>query len=143
MRRAVLVLTILICASVATMAQRRGAFNPERYQAEMEQFITREACLTPQEASLFFPMFRELQSKQRVLFDNARKHRNIKPADEASCREAILERDDHDLQIKSLQQQYHIKFMNILPASKVYDILRAEDQFHRQSFKRMAQKRNK
>ena len=145
MRRTVLVFTILLCVSVTTVAQRRGGggFNPERHQAEVEQFITREACLTPQEASLFFPMFRELQSKQRVLFDNVRKHRHIKPADEASCREAILERDDNDLKIKSLQQQYHIKFMSVLPACKVYDILRAEDLFHRQSFQRMAQRRNK
>ena len=40
-----------------------------------------------------------------------------------------------DIEIKRLQQAYHEKFLHILPASKVYRIIKAEDKFHRQQFR--------
>lgn len=42
-----------------------------------------------------------------------------------------------------IQKTYHEKFLQILPAKKVYDILNAEDRFHRQMFKRTANKNHK
>ena len=45
--------------------------------------------------------------------------------------------------LKELQKKYHEKFMQILPPKKVYDILKAEDRFHRQMFKRAADRRRK
>ena len=46
----------------------------------------------------------------------------------------IQKSDECELQLKEIQQQYHKKFMKVLPASKVYDVLRAEEKFHRQIF---------
>lgn len=109
-------------------------FDPQQFQANMEQFITTEAALSPKQAEAFFPVYREMQKKQRVLFDQQRRLRHIKPTDEAGCREAIQKSDDCELQLKEIQLQYHKKFMKILPASKVYDVLRAEEKFHRQIF---------
>ena len=39
--------------------------------------------------------------------------------------------------MKQLQQEYHSRFLYILPASKVLRILKAEEQFHRQAFKKV------
>ncbi len=136
-----LLFIILITISTLAMAQQNGEqkrFDPERYQAELEQFITSEACLTPQEASKFFPVYREMMKKQHSLFMDLRKYRHFKPADENGCKEAILLKDQIDIQSKELQQQYHQKFLRIIPASKLFDIIKAEDEFHRQSFKKMA-----
>ncbi len=109
-------------------------FDPQQFQANMEQFITTEAALTPKQAEVFFPVYREMQKKQRVIYDQQRRLRHIKPTDEAGCRDAIQKSDDCELQLKEIQQQYHKKFMKVLPASKVYDVLRAEEKFHRQIF---------
>ena len=106
-------------------------FSPEKYQADLEQYITKEACLTPQEAAAFFPMFREMQKKQRALYNKMREDVRIKPTDEAACKKMIQKHDQVELELKSIQQTYHNKFFSVMPASKVFDVIKAEDQFHR------------
>ena len=107
-------------------------FSPEKFQADLEQFITKEACLTPQEAAKFFPIYKEMQAKQRTVFDRQRQLGWGKPADEKGCEKAIRQRDEYDLELKRIQQTYHNKFLSVLSASKLYDVLKAEDRFHRQ-----------
>lgn len=106
-------------------------FSPEKYQADLEQYITKEACLTPQEAAAFFPLLREMQKKQRVIYNKMRDDGRIKPTDEAACKKLIQKRDQMELELKSIQQTYHNKFFGVIPASKVFDALKAEDNFHR------------
>ena len=106
-------------------------FSPEKYQADLEQYITKEACLTPQEASAFFPLFREMQKKQRALYNKMREDVRIKPTDEAACKKMIQKRDQVELELKSIQQTYHNMFFSVMPASKVFDVIKAEDQYHR------------
>jgi hypothetical protein len=111
--------------------QQQQRFSPEKYQADLEQYITKEACLTPQEAAAFFPMFREMQKKQRALYNKMREDVRIKPTDEAACKKMIQKHDQVELELKSIQQTYHNKFFSVMPASKVFDVIKAEDQFHR------------
>jgi hypothetical protein len=111
--------------------QQQQRFSPEKYQADLEQYITKEACLTPQEASAFFPLFREMQKKQRALYNKMREDVRIKPADEAACKKMIQKRDQVELELKSIQQTYHNKFFSVMPASKVFDVIKAEDSYHR------------
>ena len=106
-------------------------FSPERFQAQLEEFITKEASLTSQEATAFFPVYREMMEKQRAVFMRQRNVSRVKPADEQGCLKAIKEQDEIDLELKRIQQTYHLRFLEILSASKVYDILRAEEKFHR------------
>ena len=111
--------------------QQQQRFSPEKYQADLEQYITKEACLTPQEAAAFFPMFREMQKKQRALYNKMREDVRIKPTDEAACKKMIQKRDQVELELKSIQQTYHNKFFSVISASKVFDVIKAEDQYHR------------
>ena len=128
-RRAVLML-IAVIGSMTSMAQDQK-FDPAKFDAEQQQFITREAKLTEKEAAQFFPLFREMQAKQRAIYERQRRLGFNKPADEKGCEQSIREHDKIDLELKQIQQTYHIKFMKVLPASKVYDVLRAEDRFFR------------
>ena len=132
----VLLLFILLMSLTQASAQfgNMPKFDPQQFHANMEQFITTEAALSPKQAEAFFPVYREMQKKQRVIYDQQRRLRHIKPTDEAGCRDAIQKSDECELQLKEIQQHYHKKFMKILPASKVYDVLRAEEKFHRQIF---------
>lgn len=106
-------------------------FSPERFEAELQAYITKEANLTPQEAAKFFPVYKEMQEKQRVLFGRQSLQGFAKPQDEQGCLKSIKESDEIDLELKRIQQSYHLRFLELLPASKVYDILKAEQGFHR------------
>jgi len=105
-------------------------FSPEKFDAALQEFITQEAHLTPQEAAAFFPIYNEMLQKQRVLFNRQRENAKNKPQGEEACRKAIEESDQIDVELKRIQQEYHKRFFEILPASKVYDILMAELRFH-------------
>ena len=118
-----------------TLVVSLAHFDPERFQRELEQFIATQACLSPAESAEFFPVYREMRNKQWAYFANERRLRHIDTSDDKACAEAIRKRDAGDLELKRIQQAYHEKFMTILPASKVYLIIKAEDNFHRRLFK--------
>ena len=48
---------------------------------------------------------------------------------------AIRQRDENELKQKHIQQTYHNKMLTVLSATKLYDVLKAEDRFHRQKFR--------
>lgn len=127
-------LSITLCMLMFAMsifAQDNKKFSPEKFDAELQEFITREANLTPAEAEKFFPVYKEMQNKQRVIFDKIKNLNRQRPQDERGYQKAIKESDQNDLEMKRIQQTYHERFMELLPASKVYDILQAEYKFHR------------
>lgn len=143
MRKQFTIILLTLCiAAAAQHGDKHQKFDPERYQADLEQFITCEACLTPQEAAKFFPLYREMMKQQQGLFAELRNYRHYKPASEEGCREAVVKKDEVDIRVKELQQQYHQRFLRIISASKLYDVINAENKFHRQSFKRMSQTKN-
>lgn len=78
-----------------------------------------------------------MMKKQRMMFDEMRKFREFTPRDNKGCAESIRRLDELDIRMKQLQQEYHSRFMTILPAKKVLRIIKAEEQFHRQIFKKM------
>ena len=78
-----------------------------------------------------------MRKKQMAYFSDHRRWHYIDEADDKACADAIRRIDNNDIEIKRLQQAYHEKFLHILPASKVYRIIKAEDKFHRQQFKRI------
>lgn len=134
-RRYIIVLLVLLC-SVVVMAQEPKKFDPVQFEADLEQFVATEARLTPTESATFFPLYREMRKKQMAYFGYHRRWHIVDESDDKACAEAIRRLDSNDLEIKRLQQLYHEKFLHILPASKVFRIIKAEEKFHRQQFKR-------
>lgn len=138
LRTTVLMILMLCTFGVANGQHRkRPPFNPAKFEADLEQFITVNACLSPSQAASFFPVYRQMMKKQRLLFDEMRRLRMINPKDNEACEEAIRKQDELDIQIKQLQQEYHGKFLMMLPANKVLSIIKAEEKFHRQIFRKM------
>lgn len=126
---------LLMGVSAQENNQQQQRFSPERFDAEIQEYITREACLNAQEVAKFFPIYKEMMAKQREVFEKQRQLAINKPQDEAGCLKAIKNRDEYDLELKRIQQTYHNRFLESLSASKVYDILKAEDRFHRHMMK--------
>lgn len=137
MKRILIMSITLLLVVVAAAAEHD--FNPRRFQADMETFIVKEAGLTPAQIDKFLPLFREMQTKQRALFDEMRQYRRMADfGDDNACARAIHRMDNIDVQIRRIQQQYHSKFLAVLPGRVVMKILRAEDCFYRQAFRRAA-----
>lgn len=136
-------ITTLPLVSHAEMQHDKCRFSLEQFHAQLEQYITQAACLTPQEASRFFPIYKEMMKKQRELHNEMRNYKRIKPVSEAECKKCVERMDKIDIEIKQIQRRYREKFLQILPAGKVYDIIKAEDKFYRQSFKKIADKKSR
>ncbi|MBR1933705.1 MAG: hypothetical protein IJ841_08490 [Prevotella sp.] len=125
-----------IALSVFAQHDKSGQkFSPEQFDAELKQFIIQEAALTQQESAKFFPVYQEMQGKLRAVYGRQRQLGQVKPADEKGCTKIIQERDNLDVELKRIQQSYHNRFLDLLPASKVYDVIKAEERFHRRKFK--------
>lgn len=137
--RTTVLMTLMLCTFGVANGQhrKRPPFNPAKFEADLEQFITVNACLSPSQAASFFPVYRQMMKKQRALFDEMRRLRMINPKDNEACEEAIRKQDELDIQIKQLQQEYHGRFLMMLPANKVLSIIKAEEKFHRQIFRKM------
>lgn len=133
-----LLMMLLAVASLNVAAQGHNRFNPAKFKADLEKFITVEACLTPREAAAFFPLYDEMNNKQRVLYDKMRELRRMKPIDEERCKKVIAEIDQLEIEIKQLQSNYHARFLSIISASKLFDVIKAESKFHRQAMRNAA-----
>lgn len=112
------------------------AMSPHDYQKALIDFIVKEADLNSQEQAIFLPLFKDFGAKKRAIFDKRKNLGSKKPQSEKECREVIQQQDKCDLEIKKIEQQYHNKVLEKIPANKVYDILKAEDRFHRKMLKR-------
>ncbi len=130
-RYTVILFSMLLTLMVSAQDQKK--FSPEKFQADLEEFITKEAHFDQQEAAKFFPLLRELQAKQRAIYGRMRQ--TPKPGDDAKCAEAIREWDRANIELKQLDQQYHKKMMQVVPASKLFDAIMAESRFHRKMMK--------
>ena len=133
-RLGLLMVTILLSLVAFAQPPQPPRFNPEKFEADMEQFMT------PMEASRFFPLFREMQNKQRALFGKMRFYAHTDTSDDAASLKAIKECDKIELEMKKIRQEYHLKFCKVLSPGKVLAVIKAEEKFHRQAFKRMARK---
>ena len=132
------VLMLMVVLSVSAEEQQEK-FSPEKFQAALEQHITTEAGLTTEEAAKFFPLYREMQQKQRAVYNKMRELFKA-PTDEASSKQAIQRRDQLEIELKQIAQTYHNKFLRVLPASKVIGTIIAEDKFHRRAFRKFGQR---
>lgn len=68
--RIIILMVMLMMGITGVQAQhgrKHAAFDPQKFQADLEQFIATNAALTPGEAAKFFPMYRQMGKKMRTL----------------------------------------------------------------------------
>lgn len=136
MRKSICTFILMIVLSTAVKAQEhQKKFSPEKFETELVEYILKETSLSQQETSKFLPVYKEMRAKQRAVYKKQRAQGKVKPQDEAGFKKAIADRDENEMELKRIQQQYHNRFMELLPASKVYRIISAEDAYHRKAMK--------
>ena len=96
--------------------------------------------LTQQEAAKFFPLYDEMSDKLRAIHKQIKALKKSKPTTEAACKKAIEQRDAFEVQMKQIERTYHVKFLQVISAKKLYDVLNAETRFYKNAFKKSAKK---
>lgn len=133
MKRFVCFAVLMMLFTVCDAQEKK--FSPEKFEAELAEYVKKEAKLSDEEAAKYFPLLREMHKKQRCLYNKKRDLGREKPANEEGCAVAIRERDKLEIELKQLEQCYHKKMIQVIPASKLYDCINAENRFHRKKMK--------
>lgn len=141
--------TFITClmVSVLTMEAQQGnngnnrrTFSPEAYKQRLEEFVTREACLTPEEAQKFYPMLHEMMELQRKNNDNARLlMKNFKESmTEAEYAEIIEKSLEYEVENKKIEQKYYKKFHSVLSWKKLFSVRNALFKFNMEALRRFS-----
>jgi len=136
MKRLASLIIILCLASVTSMAQRKAGFpmhcfSPEQYRKELQEFITKEVGLTIMESEAFFPMFFEMQDKQRESRDKVRDVMDSidDNASEEEYQSLIELMNKQDIVERQIEQSYIKKFHKVISYKKIYEAKKAERKF--------------
>jgi len=135
MTKKMIALAAGLLLALGLYAQDERKFSPEKFEADMIAYITREAQFTEQESDAYFPLLKDMHTKQRDIYGRMRAIGKNRPSDEKGFAEAVKTRDKLDIELKQIEQQYHQKMLKVVDAAKVYDAIRAESRFHRQMMK--------
>lgn len=134
MKRYILTAFAALFALVAwaqTQEKGKPRFDPQLFQRHMEAELTRQSGLTPEEAKVFFPLYEEMKEKQRCIGMQIRQLMNQENLDDAACSYNIAQIKKLQLETNEIEQTYYKRFVEIVPACKVFKIMKAEDDFHR------------
>ena len=131
-------ITFFVMASVCMTisAQNKNRFDAAKFESDLESYVISQAELNQEESAKFLSIWREMRKKQVELMRSGKSLRKTDFSNDNECAEAIHQHDEKDIKLKELQRTYHNKFLNVIPARKVLRVIRAEDRFHKQAFKR-------
>ena len=142
MKRLVLLLMMVVAvASLNAQDKRRHErLSPEQFQAKQQEYLTKVAELTDQEAKEFFPLYFEMKQKQKTVQDEAWKlfregrSENAKEGSYKEINDAFIE---SQLNSARLEKEYLEKFRKVLPDKKIFKIKSAEMGFRKDMVKDM------
>ncbi len=138
-----ILMTIVLLFGILPLlpAQQNKGFDIKTYKAELQAYVIKHAGITEAEAQKFFAIYGEMRQEERKLFSKIGEGWKQKPSTEEECRKAILEKDEREIQLKKIQQQYHLKMLKVLPATKVMPCLFFSEKFDRKKFREMSARR--
>ena len=136
MRKLVILLTMVMAVASLNAQDRRRheRLSPEQFQAKQQEYLTKAAELTEQEAAAFFPLYFEMKDKQKAATDEDWKlfrEAGKDNAKEGSYREVLDAFTDSQLTTARLEKTYLEQFRKILSDKKIYKIRQAEMGFRR------------
>ena len=139
---------MMLCATAAlsVSAQQDGQrgsrheFSPERYRQRLEEFVTREACLTAEEAQKVLPTLHEMMEHQRKCHDEAREAMRScgNDASEADYERAVTKALTLDLESKRIEAEYYKKMHGVLTWKKLHSIRVALWKYQREALRRFS-----
>ncbi|MBQ6433875.1 MAG: hypothetical protein IJJ94_08040 [Bacteroidaceae bacterium] len=129
--------------SINASAQRQGEggaprFDPQRFQQMVEEQLSREACLSQEERTAFFPIYNEMRAKQREMGRQIHQLKKSTPANAKAASEIINKINQLKVDMSKLESDYYKRIIKVVPPEKVLKLMRAEDGVYR----RMVQRRD-
>lgn len=145
MRQVLLILSLCLC--IPLWAQTSSAKSETDFMKMKKAYLAEQAGLTSKEADAFFPIYFEYQRLKKEnnakAWENAKKTSQDKQATETEYEAVIYEFINTEKKNTALEEEYMKKGLQIIPASKIYKILRAEIRFNRNILKNMKKPNNK
>lgn len=135
-------LILLLFIGSASFAQKKWSDEEwKQFKAEKVSYITTTLELTPEEAQLFWPLYNQSEKERIALFDERRaldcqKDEEIKKMSDQKVAELTRARINiHEREV-ALEKKYNEKYLEVLPAHKVYQLYRVENQHRRNLLKK-------
>lgn len=141
MKKFLTIIVLLVGIYTFLPAQQNKKFDLKAYNAELQAYVIKHAGITETEAQKFFAVYEEMRQEERKIFTKIGEGWKQKPTTEEECRKAILEKDKWEIQLKKIQQQYHLKMLNVLPATKIMPCLFFSEKFDRKKFREMSSRK--
>ncbi len=136
--------TIFMFAGLVAFAQgprgergERGdgkGFNAQLYKKSLEETVTKEANLTPQEAEKIFPIIHEMRDKIRNIKDEERRmFRNSKDLTESEYEKMLTKSCEYGIEEHKIEMTYYKKLHSVISWKKINTIRRSIKIFEMQA----------
>lgn len=113
------------------MQNGQPRFDPQKFQQMVEASLAKVADLTSEEAKAFFPQYNEMRERQRKMGVQIYELKKNTKSDTKSCSESILKINQLKVEMAEVERDFYKRIIKVVPADKVYKIIKAEDDFHR------------
>lgn len=134
-RYRLLALAIVMTAAGAMSAQAPGPRGGDRFHGDSERvdamriaFLTKRLALTPEEASVFWPVYNAFDSERDVLLEG-RGAPTIDVMSDEELEKTLLGEFQRQKDMASLQERYYSSFKDVLPRRKATMVFMLEHQF--------------
>ncbi len=118
----------------------------EKYMAQKVAYITTALDLTPEESAAFWPLYNEHEKKHNELMKSIKNHRKDFASSqdeltETEAKEAIVFIQKHMADMQAMEAEYQNKYLEVIPATKVLLLMKAEKDFRRELLKKLGERR--
>ncbi|MFH1001468.1 MAG: hypothetical protein V1783_11600 [Bacteroidota bacterium] len=138
---------IVSLISISGFSQGNRMNIEERYRSQKIAFITDKMQLSPSEAELFWPLYREMEEAKDKLAQEMRDFRSTFPKDEVEYTEEQASEflnfmNKHSASMSKLILDYQKKFLKVISAKKLLLLHSAETGFRRHLLEEFRNNRN-
>lgn len=136
----------LVSWSLQAQEGRGGDGYEKQYHSQKVAYLTTEMDLSPEESAAFWPLYNAHDKEMGRLKDDIKEYRNklsMKGEDltEEEALEALNNYQDKMGEMHQLQVDYQNKYLEVIPATKVILMLKAEKEFRRDLLRKLGDKR--
>lgn len=110
-------------------------FDPEKFQQDMLMNITRAAGFTPAESQAFIPLYKEMRKELRTISAKIHELKTKKYETDKEYLDALNKIKRLQVEMAEVEASYYKRICKVVPAEKMFKLMLAEDQFHRQMVK--------
>lgn len=121
-------LNTVLCIGITSLCFAQNPERADRIKAVWIAYITQELPLSSEEATKFWPIYKEFKEKERSLQRSARLNA-IKTASEAEQDAMIMNHFKAEEQLLALRKENYLKFKNVISSSKIIRLRELEKNF--------------